>query len=273
MKVIYILSNGHSGSTVLGSVLANNENRFHIGEFINFYKVCSGKLETCSCGKLPAECEFWSPVIHSFKSHLKTLNLTFEDYEIIRNNAESSLKKTGKADKDINSYITLTHKLFEIIGEVSGKNIIIDSSKVPVRALLLSRTFKNNFSVVYLRRNLFDVVKSYQRKRGEFPLKPFLKASLKSHFKSLYVISAIKKKSYGFNYEDIFEQDKLNRITQKLGYSTAINVKDTFKNEHVIAGNRLRFKKEFKLEAAIPGDYNFKFTDKLLIHLTNKLIG
>ena len=83
MRIIYILSAGHSGSTVLGSLLGNCTDTRHIGEFTNFTKVHAGTLETCSCGKLPAECEFWAGVIEEFESYLRGMGLTLDDYEVV----------------------------------------------------------------------------------------------------------------------------------------------------------------------------------------------
>ena len=104
MSVIYILSSGHSGSTVLGSLLGNTNNSIHIGEFANFYKVYSGQLETCSCGELPEKCEFWSKIIIEFSNYLESLSKDIHYYEKLRIKVESSILKNNTLKSDFIEY-------------------------------------------------------------------------------------------------------------------------------------------------------------------------
>lgn len=270
-KLIYIASEGHSGSTVLGSLLGNNKKSYHAGELSNFYKVYNGNLETCSCNKPPTECDFWSQVILDLKNVLATYNLTLEDYEKLRKNIELNIFKDKYSKDDFNLYKKTTQHFFEIISQTSGKPILIDSSKSPKRGLALKKVFGQKIVIIYLIKDLRSVTQSFQRKRGRFPVIPFLKSTIKSHFKFVLMLRKAKNNYAIFSYNEMFSQENFNKLIQKTGIKESVNINEPINNQHIIAGNRLRYQNKFFLEKPPEKKYNFSRFEVLCIQIADKL--
>lgn len=267
MKIIYILSSGHSGSTVLGAILGNTKESLHIGEFSNFYKVYSGDLETCSCGKTPIECSFWSKVIDDFSNYMKAKKKNIKYYESIRNQVEKSILKNKLQADSMEKYKAYTLKLYSIIGETANVNVIIDSSKSPARAYALSKIYSKDLTIILITRNLKDVIKSYQRKRGKIRILPFLISQIKEHLKFTYVKKRSNCKTYRINYRHLFSKKKMNELLSKIDMKNSFRVEDKILNRHVIAGNRLRYKPTFYLQETETQSSSLKVIEKIWINI------
>ena len=267
MRIIYILSSGHSGSTVLGALLGNIKKSLHLGEFINFYKVYSGQLETCSCGELPSECPFWSEIIKRFSKFLKSNNKTIEDYETIRKIVENTILKNETEIYALDLYEEYTKKLFSIIEEVSGKKILIDSSKSPGRAYALSKIFNDHITIILLKRKYSGVIESYQRKREKLSMIKLLISLVKEHCKFVFVINKCNCKTKRINYEDIFSQEKTDEFARKTKIQKSIELRHKIFNKHVIAGNRLRYQPYFYLKRNENHKSFYNLKEKFLIEI------
>lgn len=260
-KIIYILSSGHSGSTVLGSLLGNLHNAFHIGEFSNFYNVYSGTLETCSCKKTLQKCELWSKVISELDPAV------IEQYEKMRLEVETSIfnKPNNEKYKQLQE---ITDRIYKVISEFSGSEIIIDSSKSPNRAYLLSKIYGKNLFIIYLKRDFKGVVNSYIKKRGDFNFNKFVVSLFKEHIKNKYVKLKSKSNFYYFNYEGLTNQTKVNNLIKKLKIDSTIDIKTELFNHHVMAGNRLRYQKSFHLKPNT-NKYSYSFYQTTILNLLN----
>ena len=267
MRIIKILSSGHSGSTVLGAVLGNLPQTIRVGEFTNFYKVVAGTLETCSCGQLPEACGFWKQVLARFDIFLLAHQLTLSDYEKIRVEVESNILKRKPKQEHWSLYVLMTKKLMRCIAEVSGKEVIVDSSKSPARAYALSQVFTGDMLILLLTRDATGVVNSYRRKRGAFPLVPFLFQQLKEHAKFVYVLLRSKSHSERIRYEDLFSQKKMNALLSNMKMDASLNISRPMQNQHVIAGNRFRFQPSFSLQRGESKKVRLPFWDRFLCWL------
>lgn len=261
MHIIYILSSGHSGSTVIGSLLGNTKNSFHIGEFANFYKVYSGQHETCSCNELPEKCDYWSKVLVEFSTYLSSLNKDIHYYEELRQRVENTILRRKTVEKDFVEYSKITKKLFEIISTVSGKRIIIDSSKSPGRGLALSKVFFKEFHFVLIKRSLFEVIESFQRKRKSLNIYRFVYLLVREHLKLVYTIYISNSEFVRFDFKNLNVQSKVNLLLSRLNIDSKINLNDKIYNYHVIAGNRLRYQRFFYIN---PGEYEIKIKLSIL---------
>jgi hypothetical protein len=126
LKVVFIASLSHSGSTLLDLMLNAHPHVISVGElkqlgrFARLEKV--GKRRRCTCGAQTVhECEFWSRVgeITEKCTGLKLGELNVEDYN-----------DRQRFDRD-------NIALFRAIAEASEKEYIVDSSKNPARLMLL----------------------------------------------------------------------------------------------------------------------------------------
>jgi hypothetical protein len=134
MRVIYIAGAAHSGSTLLDMMLNAHPEIISVGELVNLDRTMrsktTGKVQDlrCACGAVGVlQCEFWSRVNHRTKE-LSGRLLNALDLQHPRSETE--------VDANI--------CLFRAISDVSGKKIIVDSSKMPRRLnhLLQLRSLK-----------------------------------------------------------------------------------------------------------------------------------
>lgn len=155
LRVVYIVGASHSGSTLLDMMLNAHPDIISVGEVLKLNEVKrsrSGKLEPtkCSCGAIGlSQCAFWSRV----------------NQQILRTHGRSI------AELDVNDYRELGGAdanaiLFEAIHEVSGKKIIVDSSKMPKRLGHLMRVEGLEVYPIHLIRDPRGVISSVFAKKG-----------------------------------------------------------------------------------------------------------
>jgi hypothetical protein len=121
--------------------LGSSQQAFSAGE-LTFITRDSIFDEYCSCHSKIKDCNFWSKVINQWQD-VSDINL--EEYKKLRHKFERN-KTTLRVwlnnlvpSKDFKAYCKSTYQLFKVIHELSGKSIIIDSSKSPQRILVLKQ--------------------------------------------------------------------------------------------------------------------------------------
>ena len=157
-KILYITSCGHSGSTLLDSMISAHPNVFSVGEiyFIHLYAhVLKEKNEVeaygneCTCGAETIwDCAFWTRVEESMASEsgMSLKDLNFRETE------------------DIDEYRRQNVALFKAVADISGAEVIVDSSKAPQRLHKLMRTGAFDITPVHLIRNPKGMVYSHIKK-------------------------------------------------------------------------------------------------------------
>lgn len=98
MRVLYIASASHSGSTILSKYICKSQGYLSLGEIhLTWLKFLSQKEvlsnEVCSCGQTAMKCDFWSKVLFSwdecadinaaYTSLLKFCEDEYKEYQII----------------------------------------------------------------------------------------------------------------------------------------------------------------------------------------------
>jgi hypothetical protein len=255
IKVIYIVGNGHSGSTLLDIMLGNGESCFGAGELTNIVKP-DLENEYCSCGQRIAECEFWSKVYEKWH---KIMSISPLEYRYLRNRYERNkmffitLLNSILPSKNFKLYQRNTQLLFECIKEVSGASIIIDSSKSPQRIAVLKSVV--DIKAVHLCREFKGVLNSAKHSlkkdlsRGIENDRPARRTS-KAFFDWLLtnVLSEIflfRVQSLKLTYSDYIENPqcylKIDDSFQKI-----IN-QELFSAQHMLSGNHLRLTKNIKI--------------------------
>ena len=165
MKVLYIMGAGRSGSTILDIVLGNHPNVESTGELTNLVRNgwIGGKslmgiehkrlrVPICACGRrtdipeLDANanaCPFWSNVRREWvervdsRDDIESYPTLQSDFERLRRLPRLLLERRRPSPR-FRSYARLTRALYEAISAASGKRVVVDSSKTPVRAFALS---------------------------------------------------------------------------------------------------------------------------------------
>jgi hypothetical protein len=189
VKVLKITGLGRSGSTILDVVLGNHSQIESVGEASNLIRngwisreslreIPKNRLRVpiCTCGKrldvlyvdAPDEaCPFWSSVRREWVQRADRDSI--ESYPKLQNDFELKrrwprlLYEKRRPSAAFRSYARLTRTFFESIRAVSGKPIIVDSSKSPARALAFGMIPGIDLYVVHLVRDGRGVITSLRK--------------------------------------------------------------------------------------------------------------
>lgn len=158
---VYIMGRGHSGTTVLDSLVGNGDEIESVGELTSAMR--NWKNRNCSCGKPVSQCEFWQQVVSSYEGNNR--QTWHESAKILGEQADirnfcSTLYSSP--DKSwVCELLRINDRLLNSIRNASrGKRIIVDSSKEVTKALFLS-IFMPNSILIHLVRHPEGVVSSY----------------------------------------------------------------------------------------------------------------
>lgn len=260
LKVVFIISSGHSGSTLLNLLLGSCGKISSIGEIkrLHNYLEEDTKLNNldCTCGAIVNNCSFWNQVLEGAGG--KKQFLTPLDNE------------EGFAERNL--------RLIKSISDVTGNKIICDNSKNIDRLDKILQIRGLNVNIIHLIRDGRAVAYSFKRKEEK------IRNSGNKYLEEMkYLGKDIKmydynrslskwaqyndkvKKKYGhlacyqqIKYEDLVEQplQSLNKIFYNIGAPKVDEIPE-FKHEnvHSIGGNRMRFEFGF---TGIESDNSYK---------------
>jgi len=170
--LIFIASDLRSGSTLLDHLISNHRDIESVGELrnLNYYLNFSSKGPgisrgwLCRCGKILAECSFWSQIIQEYRQkegrELKDMetcalytprgiNGIFIALLIFISPLKLKRKLipyfyNNKRNKTIGQNC---FKLLDIVSTTSRKDIIIDSSKRPEQLYAMLRAKQDNYTI------------------------------------------------------------------------------------------------------------------------------
>lgn len=151
IPVLYIGGWGRSGSTLLGNVLGSIDGFQHIGEITYIWEHGWKYNHLCGCGTHFQECNFWKQVV---KKDFLEKEIDIDKMIWIRNRYLSNKKVlwylfTNRVIPEINEYIDNFNKLYKAIYSIGKCKIIVDSSKTPMQAYVLSK-IPNIYRFIYI---------------------------------------------------------------------------------------------------------------------------
>ena len=227
ITVIYIVGSGRSGSTILSSLLGANNKIINVGELYNFrrfFQTANEKNRFCECGAQLLDCEFW-------KSVRKILE-----------------KKVGDALVDLKSSDLKIHQennlaILLAIKEVSGRSVILDSSKRIYRAERLQKIKEINVELIHLVRDVRAYAyssKLTEMKKGASRLIYFKKVFQWVRNNSYLYFTNFFKKNYTFiKYEDFVcnADNIIAKIIQNIDFEENDSVDSKNDYAHQFSGN------------------------------------
>mgnify|MGYP006266744323 CR=1 FL=1 len=240
IEIIYILSSGHSGSTLLNLVLGTHKNAISLGE-LKYLKsfVFNHKEKTrtirlkCDCGKYHNACFFWSPVLKkiNFQKLYPIQEGTLKRLEFIKQ--AGSIKNYEQLYKEISN---------------NGENVIIDSSKDLTYLHFLLKSNKFDIKVLQITRDGRGVINSHE-KIGYSTTSTYFSWLIGNLVSKIYLkIKLNKKNVYSLSY-DLFTYNPKKYI-QEINKKFNLNIsKDNFIQDinklefHNFGGNLMRWKK------------------------------
>ena len=166
MKIILVVGDGRSGSTILEEILNNIENSVSVGESFRFWERYYKKETLCGCTKKIDECDLWTNVHNEMALHYN--NITVDKIkENIRKVSSFGFRNElndWALTNDAKFFIGVISTFFSCIFSVSKSNIIIDSSKNPFWANFVAQYSGYDTYIIHLNRDLPSVANSWKKK-------------------------------------------------------------------------------------------------------------
>ena len=197
-KFVYIVSSPHGGSTILSHVLGKHPQALNLGE-VSFVPKLLAMGELCSCGSVLRECEFWGSIFAKYAS-IVGYDLRHDPYEVTLGDAPKDKRGAGLIDKEQQTQLRFlamkirgaldtisvlhapqsiglqkvalpsvargvenTLALYETALFVSGKQLVVDASKMPRKAAHLYVARPEQVRIIHLTRDGRGVVASRKK--------------------------------------------------------------------------------------------------------------
>lgn len=295
VKVLYIAGFGRSGSTILGNVLGEIGGFFHGGElnFIWEHGLLENRL--CGCGTPFDECVVWTSVMKRTFGRTDGKEVRMVAREMARlqdlgtrtRHVPLMLSARGRRvlSSRLEKYTACVERLCRKIGESTGSQVVVDSSKMPSYGYAMGMAPDIELYVVHLIRDPRAAAYSWLKEpRPDADERSFMnrvnivKSSL---LWDVWNVSseALWKGSPGrymrLRYEDFVAEPRraVQRILSMLGEKPArLPFLDEHEVElgvgHTVAGNPNRFRKgPVRLRPDEEWTYRMRSRDRRLVTL------
>jgi len=263
IKLIYIVGEGRSGSTLLERMLGQHPQIFAAGELKHIWERNFIENQLCSCKKAFNDCFVWQKITKLFwektgkidpQSLVEAFNKTSRiRHYILRENLKNFYSKL------INNVYT---HLYTSILQCTKKEFVVDASKHPVFAHILAQNPDIDLYIIHLIRDVRGVAYSWTKKkvrpeiineRHYMPRYSVIRTAL-----SWSVVNKIALDLSSYNninylriyYENLVTKPRetLEKIRKALNLNMSFN--DIFldsrtiflKINHTVSGNPFRFK-------------------------------
>lgn len=185
---VYVVGRGHSGSTILDIALSQSDDAAGVGEVVSGLGRAN---EMCSCGSAADECRFWSKVVERISS----------DGWQGAGEAGGSLRGfsritrlpgilMGRGSPELDKHRRLNKSLMEAVKTVSGKGVVVDSSKEITRSAILADSLSpDELRVIHLVRDPVKMVSSNMWRLEQGTGFKFMRRTYKStRYRPLFVV-------------------------------------------------------------------------------------
>ena len=171
LRVIYISGWGRSGTTIVDRLLGQLPGFFSVGELRSLWD-SDPSTQLCSCGHTIAECPVWAPSLSGaiggstgkeFAAMRALRDRSGRSRDVPARWVSSLLHKTP--DARTLEYGDRLEDLYRQVARRSGAQTVVDSSKHPSEAQLLSRRCGIEMSLLHMVRDPRGVAYSWARSR------------------------------------------------------------------------------------------------------------
>ncbi len=174
LTILYIAGEGRSGSTILTTLLARDTTYCCVGELHGIWQALITN-ELCGCGQPFHECEFWRSVgaagfggWHELDgSRMLTLSRSLTRQRHVGRLLIPALRERYRTELD--RYTTILSTLYRAVSQVSGRSVIVDSSKGVPCALVLRQAPGLDLRLIHLVRDSRGVAYSWSKRAVEQP--------------------------------------------------------------------------------------------------------
>lgn len=171
-RVVYIMAVGHSGSTILDIALGNHPRIESVGEVAKLHRSgwSGDPNRRCACGKRHADCPYWNGIRGLWTSEFGDTGVS--EYVTLQRRFDLSRRRWPRVIAEARAgsaafrrYVHMTARLLDCVAEWSGKPVVVDSSKAPLRAYALLQAEGIDVTLVHLIRDGRGVVWAHSRPR------------------------------------------------------------------------------------------------------------
>ncbi|MGF1454684.1 MAG: sulfotransferase [Alphaproteobacteria bacterium] len=238
-RVVYILGSGHCGSTLLHLLMNAHPELCGTGELTFLTKMKKRAMEEGPDVKeLEAvRSEFWQSVFERFQAESDVALEELSLREFINSPMADYIRGSGRYP----AWRAMHLALFRALGEVSGREWVIDSSKTAGRCLQLHGVLGDRMRVIHLVRDRRGVFSSYLKKYG---VGYGLRSSILVPIYCYLAQTILRKVTLRVRYEDLVRNPEatLRTICRFLGIDYSAQMLD-FRSvpDYSVNGNRMRF--------------------------------
>lgn len=259
VQVVYIMGYGRSGSTLLDTILGNHPDIVGVGELWRSFRDYRLEKANCSCGQRGRDCLFWGAVVEHWLAHPDMRDLEMytklQDLFECRTCLPRLIRERFHPSANFQRYVLQTQALFEAISVVSGKRIVVDSSKNPIRGLVLSMLPGIDLRIIHLIRDGRGVAWSLKKPRPADAVndKPLPVSRTAAMWTLINLLSALVRQRFAqertmlCRYEDLvlYPSQTLTCIGNFVGCDFAPIIDHILSERplavsHIVAGNALR---------------------------------
>jgi O-methyltransferase len=164
IKVLYIAGSHRCGSTLLARLLGSLPGFFPVGEaLLHFFGGSSRNQAPCGCGRPVQECSFWTGVP-------RPVDTVPFGARWLRLRRVALLERYLRRHPELaNELMSQVGNFYSAIAKRAGAEVIVDSSKSPFHAKLLSLAPNIDLYVVDLLRDPRSIVASSRRRKEWIP--------------------------------------------------------------------------------------------------------
>jgi hypothetical protein len=282
-KVLYIAGWGRSGTTIVDNVLNSCESVFSTGELFYLWQRGIVHRRKCGCGERFQLCSLWQEILRAaFGDRLPDPGRVIAlQQQAVRVRHTPSLVNEPLTE-EAEEYRKIYARLYHAIADVTGARLIVDSSKVPSAAALLTRMSGVDPYLLHMVRDPRAVTHSWMgaareaRSVNQMPLSSTVHWLVRNAMTER-LARVFPHRYQRLRYEDFAAQPRAT-IDRLLAFTGLPGTKAPFiedatvvlRPNHTIAGNPARFKNG---EIAVRPDNRWRHEQNLAPRLTTTALS
>lgn len=260
--ILYIMGTGRSGTTILEVLLSNDEGIVATGELKHLFRDAYVRDLPCACSKPGRDCDLWSDVLNRSGWSLADCERVGDDIAAVESHGRFPWVYFGRIEEaQLASYREATTQLLTAVRQFTHCTTVVDSSKYPSRALLLSRLYPGKVRIVCITRSAAGLLAAF-RKPNPDEQRP--KSRLAATVYYLYVLFCMRlvrgrmpDRCICVRFEELRSDPVgvIEKIERWSGLSFPKAKRKLAKFEyfevgHIVTGNRLRKQGRVRFEAS-----------------------